>query len=63
MPVQLVISLGNGWDGSITVVSDEPHLPYQRPPLSKAFLSGDSGEQLHCAAYEKLDAVLNSASA
>ena len=58
--VQLVISLRqNGWDGSITVVSDEPHLPYQRPPLSKAFLSDDSGEEQLAlrtpAAYEKLD--------
>ncbi len=24
--------------GSVTLVSNEPHLPYQRPPLSKAFL-------------------------
>jgi 3-phenylpropionate/trans-cinnamate dioxygenase ferredoxin reductase subunit len=30
----------NGFGGSITVVGDEPHLPYDRPPLSKAFLSG-----------------------
>lgn len=60
--VQLVISLRqNGWDGTITVVSDEPHLPYQRPPLSKAFLSGDSGEEQLAlrapAAYEKLDVI------
>lgn len=27
--------------GSITLVGDEAHLPYQRPPLSKAFLKGD----------------------
>ncbi|MEZ5341916.1 MAG: FAD/NAD(P)-binding oxidoreductase [Acidimicrobiales bacterium] len=26
--------------GSITMVGDEPHLPYDRPPLSKQFLSG-----------------------
>lgn len=26
---------------SITLVGDEPYLPYQRPPLSKAFLTGD----------------------
>ena len=24
--------------GAITIVSDEQHLPYDRPPLSKAFL-------------------------
>ncbi len=29
-----------GWDGSITVIGEEPVLPYHRPPLSKDFLSG-----------------------
>jgi 3-phenylpropionate/trans-cinnamate dioxygenase ferredoxin reductase subunit len=29
-----------GFKGSITLVGDEPVLPYQRPPLSKKFLSG-----------------------
>jgi len=29
-----------GFDGTITLVGDEPHQPYQRPPLSKQFLSG-----------------------
>jgi 3-phenylpropionate/trans-cinnamate dioxygenase ferredoxin reductase component len=29
-----------GWDGSIVLLSDEAELPYQRPPLSKAFLKG-----------------------
>ena len=58
--VQLVISLRqNGWNGIITVISDEPYLPYQRPPLSKAFLSGSSREEQLLlrapAAYEKLD--------
>src|SRR5690606_10117064 len=34
-------------DCSITLVGEEPHLPYQRPPLSKAFLSGEvSAERL-----------------
>ncbi|OLF19297.1 NAD(P)/FAD-dependent oxidoreductase [Actinophytocola xanthii] len=27
-----------GYDGRLTVVGDEPHLPYDRPPLSKGFL-------------------------
>lgn len=27
--------------GEIVLIGDEPHLPYQRPPLSKKFLSGD----------------------
>ncbi|MEU5029117.1 NAD(P)/FAD-dependent oxidoreductase [Streptomyces milbemycinicus] len=29
-----------GYDGSLTLVGDEPHLPYDRPPLSKQVLSG-----------------------
>lgn len=29
-----------GWKGALTLVSAEPHLPYQRPPLSKACLQG-----------------------
>ena len=30
-----------GFDGSIALVGDEAHPPYQRPPLSKQFLSGE----------------------
>ena len=30
-----------GFTGQITMIGDEPHLPYRRPPLSKAYLSGD----------------------
>lgn len=29
-----------GFSGSLTIVGDEPYVPYQRPPLSKAYLSG-----------------------
>ena len=29
-----------GYDGRITLIGDEPGLPYQRPPLSKAYLLG-----------------------
>ncbi|MEE4283809.1 MAG: FAD-dependent oxidoreductase, partial [Pseudomonadales bacterium] len=29
------------YDGAITIVGDEPHVPYQRPPLSKQYLSGE----------------------
>ena len=36
---QLAISLRQGGhDGAIRMVGDEPYAPYQRPPLSKAFL-------------------------
>src|SRR5580700_1634147 len=29
--------------GSITLVGEEPELPYDRPPLSKEYLSGERG--------------------
>jgi 3-phenylpropionate/trans-cinnamate dioxygenase ferredoxin reductase subunit len=36
---QLAVSLRQGgFDGDIRMLGDEPFLPYQRPPLSKAFL-------------------------
>ena len=39
---QLVASLKQQkFAGKIVLVGDEPHLPYQRPPLSKKFLSGN----------------------
>jgi 3-phenylpropionate/trans-cinnamate dioxygenase ferredoxin reductase subunit len=31
---------GGGFDGSITLVGREPHPPYERPPLTKSFLTG-----------------------
>ena len=31
------------YEGPITIIGDEPHIPYQRPPLSKQYLSGDQG--------------------
>jgi len=38
---QTALSLrSEGYDGSITLIGEEPHLPYQRPPLSKGFLAG-----------------------
>jgi len=30
-----------GFDGSVTLIGDEPHGPYHRPPLSKAWLAGE----------------------
>ncbi|GAA3760155.1 FAD-dependent oxidoreductase [Microbacterium kribbense] len=32
-----------GYQGEVTIIADEPHSPYQRPPLSKGFLKGDEG--------------------
>ena len=29
------------YEGPITIIGDEPHIPYQRPPLSKQYLSGE----------------------
>jgi NADPH-dependent 2,4-dienoyl-CoA reductase/sulfur reductase-like enzyme len=30
-----------GYGGTITLIGDEPHLPYDRPPLSKKLLAGE----------------------
>ena len=39
--VQVAASLREeGYAGEVKLLSAEPHLPYQRPPLSKAFLKG-----------------------
>jgi 3-phenylpropionate/trans-cinnamate dioxygenase ferredoxin reductase subunit len=32
-----------GYEGEILIIGDEPHIPYQRPPLSKQYLSGEQG--------------------
>ncbi len=52
---QLAMSLREeGFAGRIVMVGDEASLPYQRPPLSKAFLSGavdEEGVQLRPAAF------------
>jgi len=31
-----------GFDGRIVLIGTEPHLPYERPPLSKEYLRGES---------------------
>ncbi|KDB06855.1 Ferredoxin--NAD(+) reductase [Burkholderia sp. lig30] len=31
-----------GFAGRLVMIADEPHLPYERPPLSKAVLAGDA---------------------
>jgi 3-phenylpropionate/trans-cinnamate dioxygenase ferredoxin reductase subunit len=45
---QLAVSLRDaGYEKRVLLIGDEPDLPYQRPPLSKAFQSGDcEAEQL-----------------
>lgn len=46
-----------GWSGDIVLIGSEAMLPYQRPPLSKAYLTGDvftEGLEIKSAsAYEK----------
>lgn len=38
---ELAIALRNeGWNGRILLLGEEAHLPYHRPPLSKAYLAG-----------------------
>ncbi len=36
---------GLGFDGQITMIGEEPAPPYQRPPLSKAYLLGEMEEE------------------
>jgi len=39
---QLATSLAqHPYDGPVTLIGNEPYLPYQRPPLSKKFLAGE----------------------
>jgi 3-phenylpropionate/trans-cinnamate dioxygenase ferredoxin reductase subunit len=43
----------DGFDGPISLLSNEPWLPYQRPPLSKKFLAGElEAERLHLKPHE-----------
>ncbi|MEU6119935.1 FAD-dependent oxidoreductase [Streptomyces sp. NPDC047117] len=34
-----------GFEGRLTIVGDEHHRPYDRPPLSKDFLKGETGQE------------------
>ena len=39
---QVAVSLRqDGFSGRIVMIGEEPYLPYQRPPLSKAYLAGE----------------------
>src|SRR5213080_4300608 len=35
----------SGYSDRIALINDEAHLPYQRPPLSKAYLKGSGGPE------------------
>lgn len=60
---QLAISLrSEGWEGDILILGEESSEPYQRPPLSKAYLSGElSADKMlirPVALYEKKQVTL-----
>src|SRR5579862_2256331 len=43
-----------GFDGRIVLIGEEPELPYERPPLSKDYLRGESereGARVHEPAF------------
>lgn len=47
-----------GYDGRIVLLGDEPHAPYERPPLSKAVLSGQAlAESTELFAAHKLESM------
>ncbi|MFK0158924.1 NAD(P)/FAD-dependent oxidoreductase [Streptomyces sp. NPDC090493] len=47
-----------GYDGTLTLVGDEPRLPYDRPPLSKQVLSAEwAPERVSLRAPVELDAL------
>lgn len=54
-----------GWDGKITIISDDSAYPYHRPPLSKAYLDGSIPAEKLLIRTEKfyqnkdIDIVLN----
>ena len=47
-----------GYDGTVTLVGDEPHPPYDRPPLSKQILDGRwDARRLPLRGRDQLDAL------
>lgn len=47
-----------GFDGGITILSEEPYYPYERPPLSKAVLQGAADVHGTCLLTEEAAADL-----
>ncbi|MFV0303172.1 MAG: NAD(P)/FAD-dependent oxidoreductase, partial [Paracoccus sp. (in: a-proteobacteria)] len=45
----------SGYQGDLTLIGDEPGLPYQRPPLSKAYMADGKPEALQLRAAEYYD--------
>jgi NADPH-dependent 2,4-dienoyl-CoA reductase/sulfur reductase-like enzyme len=48
-----------GYDGRLVVVGEEAHRPYDRPPLSKAFLSGSAARETLDLLDDEDDAALD----
>jgi NADPH-dependent 2,4-dienoyl-CoA reductase/sulfur reductase-like enzyme len=49
----------DGYTGRITVVGAEPHLPYDRPPLSKQFLAGDwDAERIALRKHDAMESLV-----
>lgn len=46
-----------GWDGAVTLVGAEPHLPYERPPLSKDAILAEVPEPRLIGGADRLDAA------
>ncbi|HEJ2439715.1 TPA: FAD-dependent oxidoreductase, partial [Burkholderia multivorans] len=47
-----------GYAGRLVMIADEPHLPYERPPLSKAVLAGDADiETVRVVRPDEFDAL------
>lgn len=42
----------SGYEGALTLIGDEPGLPYQRPPLSKAYMADGNPDALQLRAAE-----------
>ena len=48
----------DGFDGTVTIIGDEPHEPYDRPPLSKQILAGTwDPDRAPLADRDSLDAL------
>src|SRR3954451_16500221 len=45
-----------GFDGKVVLIGEEPHYPYERPPLSKTVLSGEAhGDSTHLIKADAFD--------
>lgn len=46
-----------GFGGAVTLIGSDPHLPYERPPLSKALLTGQLSSPAMIADRDRLQAL------